>query len=186
MTITIGSEPESDFDDPIGMLEDCHRRIEKFLDLLLTLASQAQGNVLTAEQCAALEVSLRYFREAAPKHTADEEDSLFPRLRNSEHSEAGKILFDLDHLHTDHVRAEENHRAVDELIRRWLANGRLSTIESTRLTSLLHSLRDTYTQHIQEEETRVFPLAASILTAANIRNIGLEMAERRGLTIRQK
>lgn len=43
MAITIGDKPDRDFNDPIGMLEDCHRRIEKFLDVLLTLADQAQG-----------------------------------------------------------------------------------------------------------------------------------------------
>jgi hypothetical protein len=36
---------------------------------------------LTEETRAALETALRYFREAAPKHTADEEESRFPRLR---------------------------------------------------------------------------------------------------------
>jgi len=36
---------------------------------------------LTEETRAALESALRYFREAAPKHTADEEESLFPRMR---------------------------------------------------------------------------------------------------------
>ena len=36
---------------------------------------------MTEETRVALESALRYFREAAPKHTADEEESLFPRLR---------------------------------------------------------------------------------------------------------
>jgi hypothetical protein len=36
---------------------------------------------LNEEQRGAFEAALRYFREAAPKHTADEEESLFPRLR---------------------------------------------------------------------------------------------------------
>lgn len=58
MAITIGHKPDSDFSDPIGMLEDCHRRIEKFLDLLLTLADKAQGNGLTNERRAAVETAL--------------------------------------------------------------------------------------------------------------------------------
>ena len=52
------------------MLGDCHRRIERFLNALLTVATGAKGGPLTNEQQAALSTGLRYFREAAPKHTA--------------------------------------------------------------------------------------------------------------------
>jgi len=34
MAIQIGAKPDSGFDDPIGMLKDCHRRIERFLGIL--------------------------------------------------------------------------------------------------------------------------------------------------------
>lgn len=30
MAFQIGAKPDSSFDDPIGMLKDCHRRIESF------------------------------------------------------------------------------------------------------------------------------------------------------------
>lgn len=180
MAIRIGHKPDRDFSDPIGMLEDCHRRIEKFLDVLLTLSSEAEGKALSDEQRAAVEASLLYFQQAAPKHTADEEESLFPRVRSSDRHEAKDILADLDHLHTDHITADQNHRSVDELFRRWLA-GPLSPSEFGHLSSLLHSLRDTYTRHIKEEETKVFPGAARVLTNADLRAVGLEMAKRRGL-----
>jgi hemerythrin-like domain-containing protein len=179
MPIIIGNKPDSDFSDPIGMLEDCHRRIEKFLNVLLTLANEAQANPLTDGQRAAVETSLRYFREGAPKHTADEEESLFPRMRASQHQEAKDIR--LDHLHADHVTADQNHRAVDELFRQWLVDGFLSAPEFMRLTSLLHSLRDTYARHIKEEETQIFPNAARILTPTDLKAVGLEMAKRRRL-----
>ena len=78
MPIVIGGKPESDFTDPIGMLGDCHRRIVRFLHVFVQLAGQKQGGSLTSEERTLLSTSLRYFREAAPKHTADEEESLFP------------------------------------------------------------------------------------------------------------
>jgi hemerythrin-like domain-containing protein len=80
MAVTIGAKRESDFTDPLGMLSDCHRRVERFLRVLIDVTVQEQGAELSTEQQAALEAGLRYFREAAPKHTADEEESLFPRL----------------------------------------------------------------------------------------------------------
>ena len=40
MPIVIGAKPESSFTDPLGMLSDCHRRIEMFLNVLVRLAEQ--------------------------------------------------------------------------------------------------------------------------------------------------
>ena len=79
MPVQIGAKAHN-FSDPTGLLSDCHRRIETFLRTLEGVASVAD-RPSTEEARAALESALRYFREAAPKHTADEEDSLFPRLR---------------------------------------------------------------------------------------------------------
>jgi hemerythrin-like domain-containing protein len=78
----IGAKRESDFTDPVGMLGDCHRRIVRFLHILVSLAIEESGGPLSDQQRTLLATSLRYFREAAPKHTADEEESLFPRLRS--------------------------------------------------------------------------------------------------------
>src|SRR5947208_11249106 len=81
MAVTIGATPEHSFEQPLGLLTDCHRRIELFLGVLSRIAEDARGGALTDQQRSALMTALRYFREAAPKHTADEEQSLFPRLR---------------------------------------------------------------------------------------------------------
>ena len=35
MLLTINAPPRSDFDNPLGLLSDCHRRIEKFLEQLI-------------------------------------------------------------------------------------------------------------------------------------------------------
>ena len=74
MPVQIGVTARN-FTDPTGLLSDCHRRVEMFLGMLAAVAK------VTVETSQALESALRYFREAAPKHTADEEESLFPRLR---------------------------------------------------------------------------------------------------------
>ena len=46
MAIQIGAKPDSGFDDPIGMLKDCHRRIESFLGILCVVVDRAQGRSL--------------------------------------------------------------------------------------------------------------------------------------------
>jgi hemerythrin-like domain-containing protein len=180
MPIAIGQAPESDFDDPLGMLSDCHRRIMRFLETLINIAEQTRGGALDEQQHQALQTSLRYFREGAPKHTSDEEDSLFPRIRMRA-AASGKRSALLTGLHSDHVAVVTQHETVDELGRRWLSKGLLTVDETQRLVDLLNSLRETYQQHIEIEETQLFPFAAEMLTSDDLQEMGKEMARRRGV-----
>ena len=184
MPITIGKPPESDFTDPLGMLSDCHRRIERFLGMLVEITEQARGAELDEEQRVVLKTSLRYFREAAPNHTRDEEESLFPRMRASISPRARAMLARLDSLHKDHAAAAARHAEVDALGERWLAEGCLSAEAVRHLTGLLQGLRAVYQKHIGLEETEIFPLAAETLESSEIAALGREMASRRGITLK--
>ena len=185
MSITIGAQPESDFTDPIGMLGDCHRRIERFLNVLASMSVQERGGPLADQQKMALATSLRYFREAAPKHTADEEESLFPRLRLCGSPEIESALSRVGSLERDHERAAKWHEEVDRLGQRWLTGGGLTPEDASRLSDLLQDLVQLYARHISIEDTEVFPLAASVLSASDCKSIGAEMAGRRGIEPRQ-
>lgn len=184
MPIAIGQAPESDFDDPLGMLSDCHRRIKRFLETLINVAEQARGGALDEQQHRALETALRYFREGAPKHTSDEEDSLFPRIRirAAASDERSALLTD---LHSDHQAVVTRHAEVDQLGRAWLSNGMLTVEAAERLIQLLHGLRETYEEHIETEETELFPFAAKLLTPGDLQEVGKEMARRRGLPVKK-
>jgi hemerythrin-like domain-containing protein len=182
MPIVIGAKRESDFTDPIGMLGDCHRRIEMFLNVLVRVAEQAKGAALNEEQRGALETALRYFREAAPKHTADEEESLFPRLRQIESAEVRALMVRIESLEEEHVCADRSHGEVDSLGRLWLKDGMLPADRAARLLTLVLQLRDLYRHHIATEDNEVFPAAALALFASDRQAIGSEMAHRRGST----
>ena len=181
MPIVIGAKPESNFADPIGLLSDCHRRIERFLSVLAQVNAQAQGGPLTSDQRRALETALRYFREAAPKHTADEEQSLFPRLRSMDKPELRATLATVDALEEQHTRADQSHAEVDRLGGIWLEAGSLSTEDAARFSALVSELTDLYRDHICVEEGEVFPAAAAALGKSEREAIGNEMAARRGL-----
>lgn len=183
MPIAIGQKLESDFRDPLGLLSDCHRRIERFLDELIAISEEAQGNKLDDVQRQQFEVGLRYFREAAPKHTLDEEESLFPRLRARQDSGNQAAFVLLDSLHADHTEAEVRHRNVDDLGRAWLADGLLSPDDTRVLIRVLRDLRTSYEEHIAVEDNELFPLAGRILDGLELEAIGREMAARRGLVI---
>jgi len=184
MPIRIGGRPDSSFADPLGLLTDCHRRIERFLRVLVRVAERA-GSPLGVEERSALETALRYFREAAPKHTADEEESLFPRLRARQDGAVSELLARVEALEREHIRAEKGHQEVDRLGRAWLEKGALAPEEAARLRVLLAELEQLYRSHIAVEDDEVFPAAAKVLAAEERRAIGREMAARRGFSAEQ-
>ncbi|MCC6320819.1 MAG: hemerythrin domain-containing protein [Phycisphaerales bacterium] len=194
----LGNSPhghDHGFDEPIGLLTDCHRRIERFLDILQRVAREYAGaqRPLDAQALEAVRKARAYFAHAAPRHTADEEESLFPRVRAAvsggdgvESDGAGRSgpLADLDRLHADHERADALHARVDGLLTAWLRDGVLPAGQATELGGLLGSLGSLYREHIHIEESAVFPLAGRVLSADELTRIGAEMRDRRGLTPR--
>lgn len=181
MPVAIGSKPESDFRNPIGMLSDCHRRIEQFLGGLIAITEASHNGAILEEHRPQFEIALRYFREAAPKHTLDEEESLFPRMSSHKTHDMKAVLAVLEHLQSDHLKAADRHRIVDELGNAWLAAGSLSQDDSELLLTNLAKLRSDYEEHIAVEENEIFPLSARLLTVEELNIIGKEMAARRGL-----
>ena len=179
MPIQIGQRPARGFDEPLGLLSDCHRRIEHFLHVLATVADEAAGGALSPHDRTALEGALTYFAVAAPKHTADEESSLFPRLRHSTAPEIAATLAALEALERDHDEADAHHAAVERLGRRWVSEGRLQPDEAVALREHLARLRALYERHIAIEDQGVFPAAARVLGDAQLAEIGREMAARR-------
>jgi hemerythrin-like domain-containing protein len=179
MPVVIGAKPESDFTDPIGMLGDCHRRIERFSSVLLRMAAGAGGGEMSGEQRASFDNALRYFREAAPKHTADEEESLFPRLRALNDIRLLPLLATIESLEEEHVCAGRLHDEIDQLGRRWLDAGSLPPLDAERLTTALTQLDAIYRRHIRTEDSVVFPAGAAVLSAEELLLIGEEMRKRR-------
>jgi hemerythrin-like domain-containing protein len=179
--ITIGAAPSSDFTDPLGLLSDCHRRIERFLGLLIIVCEQARGGSLNDDQREALDTALRYFRKASPLHNADEEESLFPRMRTAGSQELIGALEALHGLEDEHRGSEAMLATVDELGTGWLENDALPATELDKLVSRLFRLRSVYERHIGVEDREIFPLAGRLLPPPTIQQIGREMAERRGI-----
>ena len=175
MAIQIGAKPDSGFDDPIGMLADCHRRVESFLGILCVVVERAQNRELTDEEKNAVQSALHYFQQGGKRHTADEEESLFPRLRGSSNPAIEAIVG----LQSDHRRANRLHDSIERLYLTWISSGKLASEEQDQLLSQTGQLTDLYSAHIQVEETAVFPYAAMVLDGEVIAKIGAEFQMRR-------
>ncbi len=181
MPVQIGAKAHN-FTDPTGLLSDCHRRVEMFLGSLEVVA-QTIDNPATGETSRALESALRYFGQSAPKHTADEEESLFPRLRQIQHPEVRSAFARLEQLEEEHRWAAPLHAEVKRLGAQYLSTGNLSSPEVEAFRKAVASLASMYKQHIRFEDELVFPLAARMLSDADKAAIADEMAGRRNVRI---
>jgi hemerythrin-like domain-containing protein len=168
------------FDNPLQVLRDCHRRIETFMTALVRLNGVAKGAAISGEDREALRTALRYFREAVPKHTEDEEVSLFPRLRRQKDSRLLPVLARIESLEEEHVCCDRIHGELDAIGRLWLKEGSLPSPEASQLFALTAQLRDVYRHHLAIEEDEVFPAAATALAESEIRALANELAYRWG------
>ena len=184
MPIQIGTKPHN-FNDPTALMSDCHRRVEMFLGTLSAVA-EFRGRLLTGDEQKSLDRALQYFREAAPKHTADEEESLFPRLRAISDSEVQSVLDDMAQLERDHKFAAPLHAEIDRLSQHWLREGTLTQEYAQQLQSAVASLVSMYRAHIEFEDRVLFPLASRMLSWSQKNEIAQEMAERRELPDRAR
>jgi hemerythrin-like domain-containing protein len=176
MAIQIGAKPDSGFDDPIGMLKDCHRRIEHFLDILYVVADRARNRSLTEEERSAVKAALQYFHIGGERHTLDEEESLFPRLRAAAPEDTLEVI---ERLKRDHGDANDLHASVDWLYTAWISAGKLEAHDQKALLSQTGSLKHLYAEHIHIEETEVFPRAVLALDSQSLADIGREFSSRR-------
>ncbi len=174
--VQIGAKRDSGFDDPIGMLTDCHRRIESFLSVLCMVADRARGRGLSEEESAAVNAALSYFKSGGQRHTADEEESLFPRLREQQVSSA---LVKLEQLEGEHKRAAELHELVENFYINWIEAGRLGNKDEQALFESTAELDRIYQAHIKIEEEQVFPEAARTLDRESVEEMGQEFRARR-------
>ena len=176
MAVQIGAKPDSGFEDPIGMLKDCHRRIEHFLDILCVVAERARDRSLTEEEQSAVKASLQYFHVGGERHTRDEEESLFPRLLTAAPDGAATVI---DRLTRDHCDANDLHASIDWLYTAWISARTLQRAEQADLLAQTASLRRLYADHIQIEENEVFPRASRALDSESLAAIGREFSARR-------
>jgi hemerythrin-like domain-containing protein len=174
MAVQISAKLDSGFSDPIGMLKDCHQRIKSFLGILSVVVGRAHGRNLTSEERSAIQAAIQYFRVGGKRHTADEEESLFPRLRASDMD-----IEEIDRLENDHREADDLHDSVEQLYSQWIEDSKLGPEDTQRLISETGRLSQVYAGHIRIEEDVVFARAEKLLDRHTIVEIGSEFRLRR-------
>lgn len=166
---------------PFEMLEACHERLQRSLQLLQKLQDHLarQGHDASAAQAA--QDVLRYFNLAAPLHHQDEELHVFPPLLAG----ADATLRELAE------RLINDHRQMEAA---WIpARSVLQAIADSRPDADWHALTPAqadalnqfaalYQQHLADENGVAYPAAQAALPLEAVQAMSEDMMQRRGVT----
>ncbi len=145
---------------PIDQLTRSHERLRQQLAELVALGQAAEVDRN------ALGDLVAWFAGQGARHETDEEESLFPRLRNAAIDDATRALLG---------RLADEHRVHVDL------QAALVHVRTTaELAGIASAMVDAYSEHIAAEERDLFPAARELLGASDFEAIGAEMDARRG------
>jgi hemerythrin-like domain-containing protein len=175
---------KADFDDPIGLLLKCHERIELQLVVLeratTVLRSGSDDDVRLA--FAPVDAAVGHFAVTGARHTEDEEESLFPRLRSRGGALPPALAEALDVLEGEHDRAEALHEELTRVVAGMRRDGARIDAQVEQFCDCVSALLDVYRPHMRLENEVVIPAAGSILTSDELAAVGAEMRARREVT----
>ncbi|RXZ43998.1 hemerythrin domain-containing protein [Crenobacter cavernae] len=162
--------PAPSFDEPLEMLAACHDKLRRFCKMLATLPAHLAAHGADGEAVDAARAVLRYFDHAGPHHHQDEEDELFPLLRERDPGAAAALA----RLHREHEVFIEQWQALRPGLQRIVA-GEAAELPAVLVASYVCD----YRAHIAFEEEWLFPLAARLITPDELAAAGARMAARR-------
>ncbi|MBS0293877.1 MAG: hemerythrin domain-containing protein [Proteobacteria bacterium] len=169
--------PGAGFDEPFAMLDACHDRVRRSLDLLARLRAYLRDRGCDDSARQAARDVLRYFDIAAPLHHEDEELHVFPPLLARGGDEGLAAL--VRQLQRDHMLMAERWSA---------ARGALQDMTQARIQAFtpeqeaaFDRFMECYADHLRHEDDSIYPAARALLTMQAQQTMGKEMALRRGV-----
>lgn len=167
------------FDDPIEALYICHENILKRMSTIERMAEQiesegAEGFRRTVETWHEI---FSFLRHNVTNHTKDEEEGLFPLLRQGNGEQVEKLAEGHDH-------ATRIERSMAERFER-LSDSGSEPIDSElqAFAADARALCSFYREHIREENEILFPIAQNVLTREQIDSLGDLMRRHRNISL---
>jgi hemerythrin-like domain-containing protein len=171
--------PAAGFEAPFDMLDACHERVERMLQLLARLQQRLLVHGWDESVAQAARDVMRYFDLAAPLHHEDEERHVFPPLLAAGDPVLAPMVLKLQ---ADHREMERSWIAVREVL--------ASLTEAppagwTRMTpsqaEVLGHFTGLYRHHLNDEDGLIYPASRAQLTEEALRTMSADMMRRRGL-----
>jgi hemerythrin-like domain-containing protein len=174
--IASGPVVEPKEQDAVDLLLACHSRIRNFTAIAHRLAS-VKG-AAPAEVANAAEAVHRYYTVALPLHEADENETVYPRLRSAM-AAAGAPPASVEAMVEQHGPIDD---LVAELVPLWArlqsSPERLSDV-APEMAAKCARLQQLWNEHLALEEETVFPAIRVYIDEAGLRAMKEEMRARR-------
>lgn len=163
---TLFAEQGDTLSRPLEHLKACHRRIEERLDTLERIAAHIGTN--RDEAVEALGRVFAFLDSSGVLHTADEEESIFPRLTPRLERAEMSFVAGLEHDHTTahHLYSELRELAAEQDF-------------GPAFQGLIERLVAHYRKHIAKEDEVLDSLCREKLTPPELAEISVEMMARR-------
>lgn len=172
------STPSASFEVPLEMLAACHARIEHQCSTLRRLVPHLADHGADADARNAAAAVIRYFDMAAKDHHADEEADLFPALIESMAGSDAVCVRELtETLSAQHRELETRWQRLRSVLEP-IAAGQNVPLPGADVEAFALA----YEQHLAREERELLPLAARLLSDADLDRIGRAMRLRRGVS----
>jgi hemerythrin-like domain-containing protein len=161
------------FDEPLALLRACHKKIITHCDMLDDLLAYVKEHGIDDEARKSARNIERYFSTSAVLHHRDEEEDLFPRLNR----QSIKLAELIQELKQEHTRLDQLWETIAPELKR---------LPDSFSNVFLEAADDFCTlsrHHVNRENMKFLPLAASSLSQLDLGDIGESMAKRRGVRI---
>lgn len=178
VSLPLFGSPAVGFEQPFAMLQACHERVARSLDLLQRLLDHLEQSGCDEQARSAAHDVWRYFELAAPAHHADEERHVLPLLRASGDLWLAEVA---RRLQADH----EELRAVwgelgPLLLRLHRSQDAMTPARADMLRAQVAAFIAIHERHVPLEDAVAFPAAQARLQPAALEAMGEEMRHRRG------
>jgi hemerythrin-like domain-containing protein len=182
----INSRPLA-FADPLAMLVHCHHKIERHIKALEQSAEVIRSGLDNERLAAffAIDMARAHFAGPGVKHTEDEEQSLFPRVKLRGGDAGREALAAIADLEFEHRSAEHLHQSFEALVAQLPRDGSADSKDINQLNELIAAISNLYRPHMKVENELVFPLAQRLLTSTDIEQLGDEMRDRRRVRLKR-
>lgn len=174
-TIQSARSAAPEFEDAFSLLLGCHDRIRHFTEVGMRLAQSPQAPAI--DRAEAARAVLRYYTVALPLHEADENESVYPRLKRA--LPPGELAHANQEMVDQHIGIDVT---IAELVPMWRQIEREPQSQEEleqRLRLRTEHLRSLWNAHLALEEERVIPAMRRYLGAEELSQIAQEMRDRR-------
>lgn len=175
-----GSAAKASFDSPLELLYSCHDKILHYSSALQSLCSTLLKEGWSPQLGKSADQIRRYFNIAGPEHHMDEEKHLFPAIialdPELKQSESQEILQQINQLIKEHVESDILWESLDSMLEE-------RSEDYDTLEELARQFASDMHEHAGIENEIIFPYAKEHISADNFKQMGAEIAKRRGIKL---